>query len=311
MTALPSERFGTSIMQRDINTLIRYLEGLSGGGVGGYPDRIENATGESVIVGSNGTTTVKLGADAADKFAVTDDEGNVRFSIANVGQLLIQSGSRVILSAAANGLTYMVIPKASSFLIQDVDSVPLLAVWGSDSDGQSVIMLETATCDAASLRPQANDSKSSGTASYRWSDVFAVDHDYSGNLKPYRNSTNYTGYVFVPLTTPLTSTSFDGDDRIDTQNGVVDLSSVFSAPAGIKAIACTLSVKCGTINKQVALGPSETYYYAIHQHTQVANQLVEISGTVPCDANGDVYFYTDAVEGGAMTVYWRIWGYYI
>lgn len=303
MTALPSERFGTSIMQRDINTLIRYLEGLSGGGSGGYPDRIENASSEGAQVDGDGSLIVTLGDKAGvEELIVKDSDGNVVWKVDSDGRVDAYYTHAIAFPGSGGGFTIKdgtediyrvyIINGGQAKIAAATGSALHLCVGGTDVAFLQGTSLYVGDGGEAELDASGN-------------------HTYQGDLKPYRNTTAYTGYVFVPLTTPLTSTSFDGDDRIDTQNGVVDLSSVFSAPAGIKAIACTLSVKCGTINKQVALGPSETYYYAIHQHTQVANQLVEISGTVPCDANGDVYFYTDAVEGGAMTVYWRIWGYYI
>ena len=39
----------------------------------------------------------------------------------------------------------------------------------------------------------------------------------------------YTGYLFVPLTTPLTSTSWDGDTKTTADRAIVDLSAVFGS----------------------------------------------------------------------------------
>ena len=48
---------------------------------------------------------------------------------------------------------------------------------------------------------------------------------------------------FVALTTPLTSTSWDGDSFSTTSKTLIDLSTVFGAPAGIKAVLVQLICK--------------------------------------------------------------------
>ncbi|MDD4465707.1 MAG: hypothetical protein PHY25_03390, partial [Dehalococcoidales bacterium] len=47
----------------------------------------------------------------------------------------------------------------------------------------------------------------------------------------------------VFLTTPLTSTSWDGDAFSTTSKTLIDLSTVFGAPAGIKAVLCNVAIK--------------------------------------------------------------------
>lgn len=139
------------------------------------------------------------------------------------------------------------------------------------------------------------------------------DLEYAGNLTPTRNSTAYTGYIYAPLTTPATSTNWDGDAKDSDNNGTIDLSSVFSLPAGIKAVVVTLHAKnLSAAGKYCNLGPSSTYYYALSLLVHSTdNTYFAASQTVPCDANGDIYFWTDAAHGAECDVYIRIWGYYI
>jgi len=132
---------------------------------------------------------------------------------------------------------------------------------------------------------------------------------FYGNLSSYKNSADNYGYIFVPFR--ATSTSWDGDLKYDANNGVIDLSAVFGLPAGIKAIEATLQVACATVGKTVTLGASSAYRYQLVQETQVANAYISNTGKVTCDANGDVYFWTDAVTAAKAAVYLVIYGYYI
>lgn len=135
---------------------------------------------------------------------------------------------------------------------------------------------------------------------------------YTGDLQPYRNATYYTGYVFVPLTTPATSTAFDGDlYDVDNDGVTIDLSVVFGLPARVKAVNLGVSVQCPTVGRFWRVGPSAAYGHAFELHTQVANQWMSGLGACPCDANGDIYFTTSAIHGTEMVVYMRIWGYWI
>jgi hypothetical protein len=85
---------------------------------------------------------------------------------------------------------------------------------------------------------------------------------------------------FVPLTTPLTSTSWDGDAKTVADNGTIDLSAVFGAPVGIKAALVVMTIYDETPGVLAAAG-------ALNVWTQVANIATAGMGVVPCDANGD------------------------
>ena len=114
--------------------------------------------------------------------------------------------------------------------------------------------------------------------------------------------------VFVPLTTPLTSTSWDGDNKGTGDRATVDLSAVFGVPAGVKAVLMTIQTTGDAANDYIRFGPNSGNSFALTCRTQVASQIMHASGIVPCDANGDVYCYT---SGTVESVYVWIWGYFI
>ena len=126
----------------------------------------------------------------------------------------------------------------------------------------------------------------------------------------------YRAYVFVPLDTPLTSTSFDGDafSTVGTST-LIDLSAVFGVPAGAKAVLADVAIRdsaaWGAGEYRLDLGPSSTYYYAFRAACYGGDLLGRGQGVVPCDANGDVYYQTAASGAGTLDVTVRIWGYWI
>ena len=113
---------------------------------------------------------------------------------------------------------------------------------------------------------------------------------------------------FIPLTTPLTSTSWDGDSKTTSDRAIVDLSSVFGVPAGVKAVLMTIQTQGDAASEYIRFGPNSTYNYALTCRTQVANIINVVSGIVPCDANGDVYCYP---SGNVESVQVWILGYWL
>lgn len=111
----------------------------------------------------------------------------------------------------------------------------------------------------------------------------------------------------VFLTTPLTSTDWDGDTKTTTDRAIVDLSAVFGVPAGVKAILMSIQTAANAANDYIRFGPNSTHNYVLTCRTTVASQIAHATGIVPCDANGDIYCYpSGTVEG----VYVYIWGYW-
>lgn len=107
---------------------------------------------------------------------------------------------------------------------------------------------------------------------------------------------------------PLTSTSWDGDSKTTAARGTIDLSAVFGVPAGVKAVNARLQIKDNTAGAYATLGASNLDASCLVVVTQ--NTTHPISGTawVPCDANGDIYFYNSETID-EVTI--AIWGYRI
>ena len=111
----------------------------------------------------------------------------------------------------------------------------------------------------------------------------------------------------VFLNPPYTSASWDGDAKTAADSGLIDLSAVFSVPAGVRAVYATLSLRDGTVNVAGRIGPDAADDNAIASRTQTADQYDANSGLVPCDANGDIYF---TATGDLDNVYLEIWGWW-
>lgn len=121
---------------------------------------------------------------------------------------------------------------------------------------------------------------------------------------------------FVPLTTPLTSTSWDGDAYSTTAKTLIDLSEVFGAPAGIKAVLVRLIARdsgSSSFNAYVDLSPSSgiTSALSVRPGGKANDYWDENNGVVPCDSNGDIYYKIGASGAGTMDVVLEIWGYWI
>jgi hypothetical protein len=112
--------------------------------------------------------------------------------------------------------------------------------------------------------------------------------------------------AFTPLTTPLTSTSWDGDTKTSANDGTLDLSVVFSAPAGIKAVLLGVEAVHNAGNDLLQIGPANNQW-AMQLRTLVINVATHDNGIVPCDANGDICI---KVTGTVLTDI-KIWGYWL
>ena len=139
---------------------------------------------------------------------------------------------------------------------------------------------------------------------------------FTGGLKSYKNSTVYTGYIFVPLTTPLTSTSWDGDSYSTTAKTLIDLSAVFGAPAGVKAVLDRIEMRdsgSAGFDAYLFLSPVDTAGVGLMESCAGLGNDYRSRGThiVPCDANGDIYYQINASGSLTMDVKIEIWGYWI
>jgi len=140
--------------------------------------------------------------------------------------------------------------------------------------------------------------------------------DTSANASKKISRENLTGWHF--LTTPLTSTSWDGDSYSTTaKKTLIDLSEVFGVPAGVKAVMVRMAARDSGSSAgycQLGLSPNSTAgSVAVQAYLQgVANDAyVSVNGVVPCDANGDVYYQVVASGTDTLDAVIEIWGYYL
>lgn len=141
--------------------------------------------------------------------------------------------------------------------------------------------------------------------------------ELAGLLAPYiaNELLRGVGSVFVPLTTPLTSTSWDGDSFSTTAKTLIDLSTVFGAPAGITAILAYVAVRdsgsAGT-SCYIYLSPNDTAGQGMAANcSEVDDRYNAECLTVPCDANGDVYVQIVASGASTLDAIIQIHGYWI
>ena len=124
---------------------------------------------------------------------------------------------------------------------------------------------------------------------------------------------NLAGWTF--LTTPLTSTSWDGDARSTTAKTLIDLSAVFGVPAGVKAVLVEMSVRdsgAATSECRLILSPNNTSLSGMHLVAPKDNDFwITANSIIPCDANGDIYYQVVASGTGTFDAYMQIWGYWL
>lgn len=125
---------------------------------------------------------------------------------------------------------------------------------------------------------------------------------------------NLAGWHF--LTTPLTSTSWDGDSFSNTSKTLIDLSSVFGVPAGVKAVLVKVALRdsasaSGLYYIQFSGVSSGTNYSIVVEAPPVNDRFGYGQGIVPCDANGDIYYNIIASGSGTMDIYLEIWAYWL
>jgi len=142
-----------------------------------------------------------------------------------------------------------------------------------------------------------------------------VTIDDNGIIKD-ENSNPYGRPVF--LTTPLTSTSWDGDAYSTTAKTKIDLSDEFGVPAGVKAVLVYL------ISRDSGSAASQSIYFGLSPETSSGSTAVlshtrglpndtmnYVTGICPCDSNGDIYYQINASGTETMDCWIRIWGYWL
>ena len=141
--------------------------------------------------------------------------------------------------------------------------------------------------------------------------------DIKSLMKRVANLEFRSHHEWVYLAVPLTSASWDGDAHSTTAKTVIDLSAVFGAPAFIHAILACVEIKdidsTGPDDNFLILSPNDTAGSGpiVRSKGRYDNDLESQQITVPCDANGDVYYQCAASGILSLTVDIKIWGYYI
>jgi hypothetical protein len=147
------------------------------------------------------------------------------------------------------------------------------------------------------------------------SDDYLEIVDTSVNKSKKITRDNLSGWHF--LTTPLTSTSWDGDSYSTTAKTLIDLSKVFGVPARAKGILVRLAARdsgSSTGNCQLGLSPNSTtnsVAVLAYLHGVPNDVYVSVNGVVPCDANGDVYYQIVASGTGTLDAIIEIWGWWL
>jgi len=121
---------------------------------------------------------------------------------------------------------------------------------------------------------------------------------------------------FVALTTPLTSTSWDGDARSTTAKTKIDLSAVFGVPAGVKAVLMLVNLRdsaSASTYSYMYLAPNDTANNGLIFSADNGKNdgLVPVTAIVPCNVDGDIYYQTVASGIDTMDVTLHIWGYWL
>jgi len=121
---------------------------------------------------------------------------------------------------------------------------------------------------------------------------------------------------FYPLTTPKTSTSWDGDSFSTTSKTLIDLSSVFGVPAGVKAVYVQMAIRdsaSSTTDAWIVLGADNTAGKGINFGCGgLANDMwARPAAIVPCNTDGDIYYQINASGTSTFDVYLFIWGYWL
>jgi hypothetical protein len=119
------------------------------------------------------------------------------------------------------------------------------------------------------------------------------------------------------LQTPLTSAAWDGDSFSDVlADTAIDLSAVFGAPAGIRAILMKVEVRdSGSAGSDCYIifrpAGAVSNWTVAQRAGEVNDRPAGQTAWIPCDANGDIEYQIRASGANTFDVWVEIWGYCI
>lgn len=145
-----------------------------------------------------------------------------------------------------------------------------------------------------------------------YADTFNLRAD---NMYRQIGANDYLASMLHHLDTPLTSTSWDGDAHSTTAKTLIDLSAVFGAPAGVKAVLVGVVIRdsdSAATDTWLCLSPNNTASSGIlFSPYPVNDRIARLNAVVPCNVDGDIYFQISASGVNTMDIDLKIWGYYL
>ena len=127
---------------------------------------------------------------------------------------------------------------------------------------------------------------------------------------------------FIALTTPLTSTAWDGDAY--SSNGgktLIDLSAVFDVPDGVKAVLLECAINdSGSLTYStyggawiIFSGQNDESWggQGINLEKEPNDAHRNAHMVVACNSDGDIYYRINASGTGTMDVTLKVWGYWL
>lgn len=142
-----------------------------------------------------------------------------------------------------------------------------------------------------------------------------------GNIRRVRAGVDYDAGVFVPLGRDadhpvLTSTAWDGDARSTTGKTLIDLSAVFGVPDGVKAVLLQVAVRDSASaggDYWIMFGANDTPNAGVVFDCGGQPNDIYRRGTFPvsCNADGDIYYQSNASGTDTLDVVAQVWGYWL
>lgn len=267
---------------------------------GSYQVKIDVTTGKMVFGGGIGT----LGIDGIVITPSTVFEAKRSVSFPNSGYLYgVYDGSL-----------------ASKIYLSTTGPTGYSGYIGVNAGGGSQAVADiTATCAPVVSRIRLTSKSDYSRLIEMDADVISASGNirYTGNLQSYKNSTAYTGYIEVPLSTPINAASYYTAGFSSASNAWIDVSAQFSGvPDNIKGIKLSVTIRdSGSDGGDYYVGFASsniTDYPCVVRCSGIANdKFVTAERTVYCDSAGNFYLRIVASGAGTMDIYIKALGYLI